>query len=122
MIKSHIEKEKKLTVHTCTGKITAEELVNAIKGFYDGELTADNLWDLTGADVSSLKSDEIRQLAYFVKSYAPPKKTGKTAIVSSKDIAFGFSRMYQTFAGLSGQQVEVQVFRSLEEANEWLSG
>ena len=42
----------------------------------------------------------------------------RRAIVASSDIAYGMSRMFSLYAESSGQTV--QVFRTMEEANEWL--
>jgi hypothetical protein len=42
----------------------------------------------------------------------------RRAIVASSDVAFGVARMYAAFAARTGG--DVQVFRELEDAKEWL--
>jgi len=44
----------------------------------------------------------------------------RTAIVASTDLLFGFSRMYQALAELRRSPLTVEVFRTVEEAREWL--
>jgi len=44
----------------------------------------------------------------------------RTAIVAGTDLLFGFSRMYQAFSELRESPLTVEVFRTVEEAREWL--
>jgi len=120
MIKSYVDKTKDLTIHVCTGKITLDELITEIKSFYDREPTSHNLWDLTEADVSELKSEDLRHIAKFPKEYVPSRVGGKTAIVSAEGVGFGLGRMYSAFAESANLRVEVQVFRTVDNANVWL--
>ena len=50
------------------------------------------------------------------KSLAP----SPTAIVCSRDVDFGFSRMFQVFADLRQIPIKIMVLRNLEEAKEWI--
>ncbi len=120
MIKDEIDRQRQLTVHTCSGKITFEELQDAVKQLYDGEPTANHLWNLEQADVSGISVEDITRLARFAKEYAPSRRSGKTAIVSSKDLGFGMARVYEIYADLVEQTVQLKTFRALEEAYSWL--
>ena len=120
MIEDRVDSEKDLTVHTCTGTITAEELLDAVKALYDEGPTPNHIWDMTGADVSGLAGTDLKQLAQFAKQYAPPRQGGRTAIVSETDHAFGLGRMYEAFSEFAGHQSQISVFRSLEEADAWI--
>ena len=122
MITSHRDNRADLTVHVCRGKISLGEIIDEIKSFYDKEPTQNNLWDLTEADISELSSSEIKAIANFAKGYNPSRVGGKTAFVSPQDVAFGLSRMYGTFADLAEQEVDLMVFRSLEDAMKWIRG
>ena len=44
----------------------------------------------------------------------------RTAIVATTDLLYGFARMYQTLAELRDSPLTVEVFRTFEEAREWL--
>jgi hypothetical protein len=122
MIRTYIDNSKLLTTHTLIGKITVEDLLAEIKKFFDTEPTPHNLWDLLDADVSAIGRDDIGKLSRFPLEYVPSRVGGKTAIVAADDLSFGLSRMYQTCAEIEGQKVQIQVFRSLENAQAWLDG
>jgi len=122
MIRSHVDSRKQLTTHTLIGKITVEDLLAEIKKFYDTEPTPNNLWNLLDADLSRIDSIDIERLAQFPQEYVPSRVGGKTALVSSDNYAYAMSRMYEMFAEIAGQKVQIQVFRSLEDAQTWLAG
>ncbi len=122
MIRTHVDSRKQLTTHTLIGKITVEDLFAEIKKFYDTEPTPNNLWNLLKADVSKIDSFDIKKLAQFPREYVPSRVGGKTALVSSHDLAYGLSRMYKMYAEIAGQNAEIQIFRSLEDAQTWLDG
>jgi hypothetical protein len=44
----------------------------------------------------------------------------RTAIVAGNDLLYGFSRMYQSLAEVRESPLTVEVFRTVEEAREWL--
>ena len=48
-------------------------------------------------------------------------KGGKTAIVALKDLDFGMTRMLMTFAEMKDLPVVAEVFRSFDNAIEWLN-
>ena len=50
MIEMRVDEKLGLTIHVCTGKLSAEEIKDEIKKFYDGaDPTPHNLWDLLEA-------------------------------------------------------------------------
>ena len=120
MITHEIYAEKEITVHTCRGNITAQDLISAIQALYDSVPTPHHLWDLTEADFSHVSGQDVREIAEFPTRYVPARVGGKTAIVSPSDAMFGLGRMYESLAGIAGQKVTIRVFRSLGEANAWL--
>jgi hypothetical protein len=78
------------------------------------------LWDFTQARVSSLTTDQVRQVADKVKQLGANSVGGKTAIVFTSKPDFGLGRMYETLVGLRDHTFETRVFHSLEEAKQWL--
>jgi hypothetical protein len=121
MIETFVDSKNNLTKHICSGVLTADEIQYEIQQIYKNMPTDNHLWDLLKADPSSLSSADIIKLAELPKKIAPDRKGGKTAIVTIKDIGFGLSRMYAMYAEAAGQSVDIKVFRSMEEAHEWLN-
>lgn len=120
MIKTFIDRDLHLATHACTGKLTFKAIVEEIRRYFDEEPTFHSLWDLSDADLSEMDPDQLKGVADFTKGYAPDSVRGKTALVSSKDHSFGYSRMYSVFSEMAGVNVDIQVFRSLEDALEWI--
>jgi hypothetical protein len=119
MIESRRDEAKGLTVHTCTGAVTQQEVLVAIRSHYDEKPTPHNLWDLREADLTGLVGIDVQKIASFTKAYSPERPSGKTALVSTSDLGFGLARIYQGMASDPKRPVEVKVFRTLEEAMAW---
>lgn len=112
---------KELTVVTATGKMQADDFREWTARYYRGTVTRLVLWNIVQADLSELKSDDIRNDAKHTKDLADIRRGGKTAIVSGNSLAYGLSRMLEAFYDLESVPFEVQVFHSMEKAMEWLS-
>jgi acyl CoA:acetate/3-ketoacid CoA transferase len=121
MVHQHIESEKLLTVHICSGTILKQELINTVKALYDSEPTPNHLWDLTETDFSKINADDLKDIAEFAKQYAPTRIGCRTALVAASALGFGLARMYEAFSENTGQCVEISVFHSRKEAEEWIS-
>jgi len=121
MLKEFLDEQRQLTVHVFTGVVLAKDLIEAVKALYASGPTPNHLWDLTEADISAVKSEDLREIALLVKQAAPSGRSGRTAIVSASDLGYGFSRVYGAFAELTGQSVEIRSFRSRTEAEEWIA-
>ena len=121
MILSTEDMKRNLTIYTCRGQISVDEIKKKVKSFYEDAPSQNVIWDFTEADLSSITADEIRALASGVKKLAHSREGGKTAIVAPEDISYGFGRMYQIFAEIYAQIADIQVFRSRSEAEHWFS-
>jgi len=121
LILSTEDMKRNLTIYTCKGQISVDEIKKKVKSFYEGTPSRNVIWDFTEADLSSITADEIRALASGVKKLAHSREGGKTAIVAPEDISYGFGRMYQIFAEIYAQIADIGVFRSKLEAERWLS-
>jgi len=120
MIKSTTEPTLNLTIHRCTGPVAISEIAEVILKFYQSTPTLNVLWDFSGADVSSIRSGEIEALARAVAQNSHSREGGKNAVLSPNDVSFGLSRVYQSFAEMKIQTTQTKVFRSEEEAIEWI--
>ncbi len=80
----------------------------------DFDPSFDLLVDLRKVERVSLSSKDMATLQY----HSPYDKNIKSAILTSEDIQFGVSRMYQTLQNKGDDKS--MVFRSLTEARKWL--
>jgi len=120
-ITSTLEAESDLTVVTVVGKVDAEQIASQIISFLAGEPTQLVLWDIREGSLVSLSSNDLQMIVKRGAQFADRRRGGRTAIVCSKDLDYGLSRMFQAFASLQHIPFEIDVFRNLEEAREWLN-
>lgn len=71
---------------------------------------------VTGVEISW---EEMRQLAAQDAKAAESNPELKIAVVGDKDLVFGMLRIWD--AQVSDSSVETQVFRTMEEARDWLA-
>jgi hypothetical protein len=121
MLEEFVDEEKQQTVHVFTGEVSGKDIIEAVKALYAAGPTPNHLWDLTEADISAVKSEDLQQIALIAEQSSPSGRAGRTAIVSTSDLGYGLSRMYSSFAEMSGHSAEVRSFRSRKEAEEWIA-
>ncbi|WP_224983927.1 hypothetical protein [Geomonas agri] len=110
-----------LQVMLVTGKLEHAELM-ALIAEYGPKIRRHLVWDLNQADLGSLSGDEFHMVAaLLLKSLTNRVPGGKTALVATKDLTYGMSQMYGTIASLSQLPFSYAVFRSMEEAMEWIA-
>jgi hypothetical protein len=120
MIETQVDKSRKLTIFTVSGKVTAREFAIAIRNFYAGEITPHALWDFREGTVQ-LADHEIWNLARSVSSLnLSTRRGGKTAFVAQEGKPFGLAKMYQLITDTMSLPFEIKVFTTLEQANNWL--
>jgi hypothetical protein len=123
-ITSKVEKTKNLTIYTLTGELTLDEILNALKSFWEAHtLTLNLLWDARSAELSQLKSEELTNITGFISQYMhrfEERKGGKAAIVASSNLQYGLSRILGTFYEIEGFPTQLKIFRIMDEAMEWL--
>ena len=74
------------------------------------------LWDMRECRLD-LSSDELLEMASVAKSRDLPDSRG--AMLASRDLNFGMSRMHQVFR--KSDDISLRVFRDEEEAVAWVS-
>jgi hypothetical protein len=120
MIETQVDRSRKLTIFTVSGKVTARELAIAIRSFYAGKITLNALWDFRQGNVE-LTEEEIWNLARSVSTLnLSTRRGGKTAFVAEEGSPFGLAKMYQLITKTMSLPFEIKVFTNLEEANLWL--
>lgn len=122
MIETEVDRARKLTIFTVSGKVTAREIAVAIRSFYAGKVTLHALWDFRQGNVE-LTEEEIWNLARSVSTLnLSTRRGGKTAFVAEEGSPFGLAKMYQLITKTMSLPFEIKVFTNLEEANHWLGG
>lgn len=79
----------------------------------------DNLVDLRGIDLSDLDFADVRSLAKRRQALKPPHPF-RTAMVADGPLVMGFARMFQTVN--DNPAITLEIFRSIETAEAWLTG
>jgi hypothetical protein len=120
IIETQYDLEKDLTVVKATGKMIADDFHNWTDQYYRGTVTKLVLWDIVQADLSELKTDDIRDDAKRTKGLADGRSGGRTAIVTGNAFEYGMSRMLEAFYDLESVPFEVQAFHTIDEAMQWL--
>jgi len=109
-----------LTIVTAAGRMQPADFQEWNAIYYKGRVTSLILWDLRPADLSEIQTEDLKQDAIHTGNMAAVRKNGKTAIVSGDALAYGLSRMLETFYELENIPFAMEVFRDIEEAHKWL--
>ena len=119
-IKIIVDRTKDLTINTAIGKISKDDMAAAIQAYLPNNPTGKLLWNFLEADGSEISGREFHRLQMMVSDFPAALDKGKIALVASRDLGFGLSRLAQTYAEISEVRAEYGIFRSLEEDFVWL--
>jgi hypothetical protein len=115
------DRELRLIRTKCAGEVTLEEVVSHFRELeLDAAITTrpDVLIDLT--EMRSIpRADQLMSAAGEVESLQPQLQWGSCAIVASRDVLFGMSRVFRVF--VEEHFADSSVFRALDEAERWLA-
>ena len=120
-ITTHRETSRHLTIFTCKGNLSYTEIIEAMKRFYKGIVappTKKVLWDISSASVSSITAAQVTKIADLSIENEDVMTGGKTAVVAPEDVDFGLARSFA--AQTIGERRDFMVFRTNDEAAEWL--
>jgi|WetSurMetagenome_2_1015567.scaffolds.fasta_scaffold00217_35 hypothetical protein len=115
-----VDCNKDLTVIVATGEITADDIYAAVRSCLMDEPTGKFLFDFMEADGSGISGDSFRTLHMNISKLPNASADKKIALVVSRDLGYGLSRLSATYFELTGIQGEYNIFRSMEEALGWL--
>ena len=76
------------------------------------------LWNFTEADLSSIDSDTIREMAQYSLSFPSGINDVKVTFVTNKTLEYGLSRMFQAS---SNAKTPIKVFKTIEQAEKWMT-
>ncbi len=112
--------DNQLTIHTVTGEPSFQDSMATFKNFYEGKPTQNVLWDFRKASLARISTKEIEAVLYYVQRHVEKRKGGKTAVLVSKNLEYGISRMVQALTEIKDIPLKIEIFRSIEEAMQWL--
>ncbi len=120
-----IDHTRRLVITEGRGEVTEQEIFG-----YQREVWSRA--EVTGyhelIDMSTIKSlptppaERMRDLATLAAGTDVPHPGAKLAIVANDDLAFGLAQMYAAYRSIDPHSTkQVEVFRSLDEAQRWLN-
>jgi hypothetical protein len=114
--------EGSLLIAAVTGDLSADEVVGVARDYYSTGIK-DVIWDLTNGSLNSISRQGFESIARVTKEILSSgvRQGGKTVFVGTASAEFGLMRMYATIAELMGIAITYEVFRTIEEAKNWLS-
>ena len=121
-ISTKINAEKKLRIHVVEGSININELAKFLKNLYNSDEISPSLnvfWDLRKADFSKVSSSQIRNFTEFIGKNWGIGGKNKAALIVSKDLDYGLSRMYQMLMD-NVSQSKISIFKDMDEAEKWI--
>jgi hypothetical protein len=116
----HYDQERKILSVVLHGVIDVEEFSGIVETItHSEEYPADipTLWDLSAVDASKVDTSIIEKIIAIRARY-PERGSTKLALLTSTDLAFGLSRMYEMTS--SDMPQVIRVFKSRPEAESWL--
>jgi len=120
MIKTTVDTEHDLTIHKCSGSLIEQELMDTIESFYGGNPTLYTLWDFSNASFDKISNEFLRQMFSIVQRGGSSRQGGKTAVIAPSDLEYGMARMFQIMSDNDAFPFKIKVFRSYDEASQWL--
>ena len=122
MFEKIVDEDKKLTTITVSWKSDFDELMIVLKSFLNDNKTEHLLLDLSDSFLDDITYDHVVDLCKYAayRDNGKSRITGKTALVSSSKLQFEIGRMFKAYFEIESSNINVAVFRSLEEALSWL--
>jgi hypothetical protein len=122
MFEKIVDKDKKLTTITVSWKSDFDELMIVLKSFLNDNKTEHLLLDLSDSFLNDITYDHVVDLCKYAayRDNGKSRIDGKTALVSSSDLQFEIGSMFKAYFEMENSNINVAVFRSLEEALSWL--
>ena len=111
-----------LTVFTVTGSLSHEDIIKFSNQYYMEIPPSKVLWDTRNGTVLDISTNEFRNIAKRMKELTVRRIGGKTAFVEDNNEDFGMGRLYESFAMSEELPVSYRVFRTIDDAKNWLFG
>lgn len=119
-----LEKNRRLVLITGVGVIGRNEIVanrEALLSDPDFDRSFDALVDFSQVPETSLNSDALRTLSREPLFSRASRIAVVTTLPPGNMTLFGMARLYETYREVSNMGDHLRVFKTLEDAREWLS-
>ncbi len=118
-ITTDIDIDNQLTIHTGIGDSFFIDLMITLKKVNEGQQTKNVLWDFRKS-VFDMTDEDVNALTTYVKFHSKKLSESKSAVVVLEDTVYEIARKIKTVGGTKGFPFQMEVFRSYEEAIQWL--
>ena len=121
-VETMIDKKIGLMIRTVTGELIFEEIKSAFEASLinpDFHKNMHVIWDLRNADASKLHHQDVIRIARYFESQLKKRMDYKAALVVSRDLEYGLSRMYQV--AVADLPATIGIFRRIEDAKKWVT-
>lgn len=117
-----IKIEDNLLIASVTGVLTADEVIAVVKEYYPNGIVKDVIWDLTNGSLNAISRSGFESIAKVTRQILENgfRKGGKTVFVGTRAAEFGLMRMYSTIAEMTGIVIDYRVFKTIEEAQNYI--
>jgi len=108
-----------LIIITIEGTIIYDKFKSTNKRFYDNP-SKYLLLDFRLTDLSFISQEQFHSLMDDIRLNAHKRPIGsKTALLVSRDLEFGISRMVQIYAEMHEIKIEFEIFKDYQDAMNW---
>lgn len=115
-----IDASADLTVMTIVGDVTAAEIGDEIRRYYEGPITQKVLWDFRQASLADIRADQVRGLVRLAQGYDDRRPSGKTALLFGNASGFGMGRMFDIPRNMGTGAISHMSFMDEASAYAWL--
>ena len=115
-----IDEEKNIAYIKLSGLLNKKVILNAFDATVSDKRYRKGmgrLWDFRDADLSPLNSETIATMAQYSLRYPPGINDVKVAFVTSTDLEYGLSRMFEMS---SKAMTPIRASRAMGEAEKWM--
>jgi hypothetical protein len=115
-----VSAEENLIRTVAEGRIELDDILQYVKAQMNHPEIRPGMHELVDMRTATLDLDyhKMQRLVGSIEPFNEKVGQGRCALVSDKDVSFGFARMYEMMAEQTG--VETKAFREIESALEWL--
>lgn len=116
-----IDVAKNIAYIKLSGLLSTKEILNA----FDLAVSSDQyregmgrLWDFQDADLSSLDTNTIIEMAKYSTKFPAGISDVKVAFVTSRPLEYGLTRMFEAFS--TEAKTKINIFKKIDEAEKWM--
>jgi len=120
-IECQFDPVKSLLICTVTRELTFKQVSDLQDDYFEKYMAKNVILDLSLASLEKLNTQDIETIAHMseMKKNLRPANS-KTAIIATSPLAHGLAMMYSIHSEFRELTWELDVFKSLEEALEWI--